>query len=170
MICFVINTWLCLLELHQWRTVSIVAFFKMSPLDDWISHRKEPMTEAKFQLYIVAAVSTFMSPLSNPIIFYLTIRSFKTYVDRKIAWLMGRETEREVPSTASVRSRADNTRLQSLWGRERLLWLITPGDIIINSIGRGIIRVVVYYYPNCLFSKIKIYQLTKIRLKMCWWC
>ena len=72
------------------------------------------MTEAKFQLYIVAAVSTFMSPLSNPIIFYLTIRSFKTYVDRKIAWLMGRETEREVPSTASVRSRADNTRLQSL--------------------------------------------------------
>ena len=66
------------------------------------------MTVENIRLYTAAAVATWVSPLSNPIIFYFTINSFKIYVKKKIKWAMGEKVNTRGPritlqiSTASL--------------------------------------------------------------------
>ena len=68
--------------------------------------RKEPMTLDNIRHYTVAAVSTYISYLSNPIIFYFTISSFKTYVDGKL----GRATGRDARSIRDFSTRMSTLR------------------------------------------------------------
>ena len=42
--------------------------------------RKQPMTVENIRLYTIASVSTFLSHVSNPIVFYFTVNSFNKFV------------------------------------------------------------------------------------------
>ena len=71
------------------KTFTTAIVFKQGHFPD----RKQPMTVENMRLNTVAAVATFISPFSNPIIFYFNIKSFKTYVDNTVLWVMGKQIE-----------------------------------------------------------------------------
>ncbi|XP_063675198.1 G-protein coupled receptor 83-like [Bolinopsis microptera] len=71
--------------------VSIAYLLSYLPFIIFAVVREQPMTDDNVRLYTVAAVSTFISPFSNPIIFYFNITSFKTYVDNKVLWALGKQ-------------------------------------------------------------------------------
>ncbi|KAL5266909.1 hypothetical protein ACHWQZ_G004076 [Mnemiopsis leidyi] len=58
--------------------------------------REEPMTVGNLRHFTVASVSTYTSFFLNPVIFYFTVTSFKSYVDRKLGRDVGRREARNI--------------------------------------------------------------------------
>ena len=66
------------------------------------------------KLNTVAAVATFISPFSNPIIFYFNIKSFKTYVDNTVLWVMGKQIEIRDRDVSSRYASRNSTRVSTV--------------------------------------------------------
>ncbi|XP_063694393.1 G-protein coupled receptor 83-like [Bolinopsis microptera] len=108
--------------------VSIAYILSYLPFIIFAVLRKQPMTVNNLRLYTVAAVATFISPFSNPIIFYFNIKSFKTYVDNKVLWVMGKHIEIRDRDVSGRYASRNSTRISTVSMRS------TRDSVVINPI------------------------------------